>query len=151
MAMIGGSVTVADDETETGTGLALALYLARKAASADTLAKLDPTTVLAQLPKLNEPGQESAKAATIDGLKNARLDLLRGLAADANVLGPTVVAYIQANAEVSLTSVVATVGTSAVVGRMSNPVAPDVDIQGPSAPVALPVTGPAGVTKLGVQ
>lgn len=151
MAMIGGSVEVSENESHSGSGLALALYEARKAASSTLLSNLDPVAKLAELPRLSEPGMEAAKTATIAGLKKARLDLLRGLADDANLLGPVLIDYIQAHAEVSLAGVVATVETSASLGRAPDPLTPNAPIKGPLSPVSLPVTGDDGATILGVQ
>jgi hypothetical protein len=145
MAMIGGSVTVNDDETESGTGLALALYLALKTAHAADLPQL---SVLGAPPYTTLPADK--RPAAEQSIKDARLKQLRGYAVDATALGTATVTYLQAHAEVSLASVVATVSTSASVGVLPTVIAAGQPIGPPGADVGLPVTGAGGGTTLGL-
>ncbi len=150
--MLGGTVTVNEDETHAGSGLALALYLGRKPTLADALASLDPEPMLAPLrPDIDKADNAEKKAKMLVGLKDARLAVLRGLADDCNAFGPAIVGYIQAHAEVSLAGVTAAIETSVSVGRLPAPVVPLAPIEGPEELVALPVTGESGATALGVK
>lgn len=144
--MIGGSVTVNDDETESGSGLSLALYLALKAAH---LAELPSLAVVDAAPFTTLPAD--ARETARQSIRDARLTQLRGYAKDAQAMGVTVVAYLQAHAEVSLASVVATVSTSASVGVLPASLTPGLAIDPPGAAVGLPVTGAGAVTVLGVS
>lgn len=161
MSMTPGSVTVNDNESHTGDGLALALYLATKAAHKHELANPaafdePPWT---NPPPLPETASEevknsilSAKAKSLVKMKEdavkMRLDTLRRWALDATVIGATVVTYLQAHAVVSLADVKATVDTVASVGRLPATSNPGDPIDGPAAPVDLPVTGAAAATTL---
>ena len=58
------------------------------------------------------------------------------------------VTYLQAHAVVSLADVKATVDTVASVGRLPATSNPGDPIDGPAAPVDLPVTGAAAATTL---
>lgn len=161
--MIGGSVTVADDETVTGDGLARAWFDAFVASFASTLPPV-PThdeardglraerKQAADRNPSTTPYVEPTEAditARIQGAKTRRLQALRGWTSLPNLLAPPTVAYIQANAVVDLAAVVATV-SSQQVGRTPNPNNANTAIQAPSSPVTLPVTNGAATT-IGVQ
>jgi hypothetical protein len=158
--MTAGSVTVNDNETHSGTGMALAIYEALKTAHASELP--DPDAGAFPPPDLPEGTSDAdreeaeAKTAATNAQMRAnkvaaRVRMLRRDAADATAIATAVVAHIQANAVVSLSSVVATVSPSASVGRTPDPNDPGAAIQGPLLEVQLPVTGAAGATTLGVQ
>jgi hypothetical protein len=135
MTMTGGSVTVNNDESHTGSGLALAAYVALKAQYAADLPVIDP-----------------AEPAFTKGIKQeSRLARLRDLAKQANALGPAFVAYLQANATVSLANVKAKVDTATSVGRLPPTFISGDPIDAPSEDVELPVTGDAGATTLALQ
>jgi hypothetical protein len=146
MAMIGGSVTVNDDETESGTGLALALYLALKTAHAADL----PSLAVVDAPPFATLPADARETAR-QSIRDARVKQLRGYAVDATALGTATVAYLQAHAEVSLASVVATVSTSAHVGVLPASLVVGTPIDPPGSPVDLPVTGAGGSASLGLS
>ena len=79
MAMIGGSVTVADDASASGTGLAKALYDARAA-------------------KIVADSNWSHYAHV------AQVQVLRAVADQANADGPAIVDYLHANAKAHVTT-----------------------------------------------
>lgn len=144
--MIGGSVTVADDETHTGTGLALAIFEAKKKAGEEQLTPLSEESTRASMPAGLSAAQQAERVSLA---AKTRLGILRGWATDASALGPALVGYIAAHAEVSLAGVSATVSPQASVGRAPDPLEAGAPIQGPEAAVALPVTKGSG-TKLAV-
>ena len=146
MAMTGGPVTVADDETHAGSGLALALYLAKMVAGAAQLEPLSEASTRANMPAGLTAEQEAERLSLA---ATSRLSILRGWASEANALGPALVDYLKAHAEVSLSGVVATVATEASVGRVPDPAAAGAPIDGPATPVTLPVTK-GGATRLGL-
>lgn len=147
MAMIGGSVTVADSEVVGGDGLALAIY--------NQIAFVNG----AQLAAISSAFGSSIQDAENDEIKvqlesqrdAQRVALLREWAKTANALGPAIVAYIQSNARVSLVDVKATVSTSARVGTVPNPVVAGNPIDPPGTAVDLPVTGAGGEVELTID
>lgn len=162
MSMIGGSVSIAQtinpdgtfEEVETKSGLAGAMYDALKAANLDsyntTMADMD-TAIAAPRSHLSEdtnPKLSEVRAQLRQSKAETSLGIKRGWAKQANELGPPIVAYLQANAVVSLASVKATVSDAASVGRLPATLTPGDPIDPPSAAVDLPVTGNAGAVEL---
>ena len=157
MAMQGGFVAVDDNEQVSGGGLARAIFDRQRVTHGDQLAQVDAAyDGLIQRVQAGELGATSdeSKALLTERFQQektaARLNLLRQWASTANDLGPPIVAYIQAEARVSLDAVKATVSPTTSTGRTPNPNTPDTAIQGPAAAVSLPVTGAGGATSLGV-
>lgn len=151
--MQGGNVTIDDDEIINGSGLARAIFDRISARHADQLAKIDAAydSSIAAAADLSPEARNAVVASLNDNKKAARLNLLRYWADTANDIGPPIVAYIQAEASVSLVNVKATVSTSTSTGRTPNPNNPDTAIQGPASAVELPVTGDGGATALGIN
>ncbi len=153
MALVGGKVTVNDAGNFGGTGLALVMFLAfkkqddEKAIEEGRAAKFEEQ--LAALAKLF-PGEDrrAVRQKRIDSLKQGTVDAVirtrKGWADQVNVLAPSIVAYVQANAEISLSGVVATLDAATSAGRVPDPADPGAPLLPPAAPVALPVTGEAG-------
>lgn len=156
MSMTGGSASVADDdpETETLSGLAGAIYTSLKASNAASynaaMAAFDEAIAMAR-PHMVPADLEAARVKMRADKKQASVALKRLWAKQANELGPPIVAYIQANAVVSLANVKATVDTSTSVGKLPATLTPGDPIDAPSENVELPVTGQDGATALGVQ
>lgn len=147
MAMQGGTVTINEDGSYDGTGLAKAIFLAIHEQRKSQLAAISD----AFNNSLSTPGLSDAEQAALKSQRDAQVvALLRLWASDANALGPAIVTYIQANAAVSLTSVKATVSTSASVGTVPNPVVAGDPIDPPGTAVDLPVTGAGGATEIGI-
>ena len=131
MSMIPGAVTVADDGSATGSGMALAIFTARVAAF--------------------DGGNYLPLASGLHANLPDRVKVLRAFAIDAVAHATGIVSYVQANAVVSLASVVATVSAGQSLGATPNPNNAATAITGPGAAVPLPVTGAAGATTLGVS
>lgn len=94
MALVAGTVTVADDEAVTGSGLALALYQAEAALlDLPTLVRAGNTTHPYSAARPATSADEAAFAA-------GRLRALRDVAKRANAIAGAMVAYLVANMEV---------------------------------------------------
>ena len=146
--MIPGSVTVYDNEQAAGSGLARAIYDQLWSLNKDQLTAIDQ----AYYNVINTPDTPLEVKQQLNAQRiAARLGTLRGWAKTANEIGPPIVAYLQANAVVSLINVHATVDTGDSVGRLPAVLTPGDPIDGPAAPVDLPVTGAGAVTTLALQ
>lgn len=150
MSMTPGSVTVNDDESHTGSGAALAVYEALKAAHAPDMPSTAPYDAF---PWVDDGDKKATmtpanRQAALDGVKAARVKMLRRDAGDATAIGATMVAYIQANARVPLANVKATVSDATSVGKLPATLTPGDPIDPPDPAVDLPVTGDAGATEL---
>ena len=139
MTMQGGNVTVTVDASGqpqfAGTGLAL-LW-----AQATIGALLQELPALPVLGSTAPPFRTERPAAQTDiNLAiGARRVLFADKARDANAVASMLVAYLQANAQVVLTNVKATVSVS--VGTTPNPNDAGAAIVPTSPPAALPLTG----------
>lgn len=146
--MVGGSVSVSGNGAISKSGLAGAIFDALQAADnqrmVNTVAFFDDFINSVKFQE-NSP---DAQARFLTMKDTAILDLLRSWAVTATAVGQATVAYLQANATVSLASVKATVSTGTSVGRTPNPNNPATPISPPTAAVDLPVTGAGGATDL---
>lgn len=130
MALVGGSVTVNNDQSYSGSGLALAIFEARRAwLIANVFPDWDPN---------GSPPSDVYTPATWAATANAtRLAMLHGAADFANLLAPPIVDHIKANAEVTVT-----VSTSdGGLQRTPDPNDPNTNTQAPSANKVLATKG----------
>lgn len=148
MSMTGGTVTIDDEEAVSGGGMARAIYDGLAASNAADLEAI--TSSMTGSPDF-DGWKEEVQNKVEQEEKTARLALRRQWAKQANALGPAIVAYIQAEARVSLIDVKATVSTSTSTGRLPASLTPGDAIDAPSAAVDLPVTGDGGATEIGVE
>jgi hypothetical protein len=146
--MQGGRVNVGEDGAVQGTGLAMAVFesfVAQDSAQATQRAKdLEESIRVAKATYPPGPAQRAAIKTATDTQRAAQLFLLRSWAGLASAIGPAVVGYVKANAEVSLADVNATIGTATSAGLVPDPAAPGAPLAPPPAAVSLPVTGPLG-------
>jgi hypothetical protein len=131
MALVAGTVTVADDETATGSGLALALYTAQAA----SLAAVLPTVPVLGDTAFPYSAARPVNTADIDGMKAARLIALRETARSSTALAAGFVPYFASNAK-------ARVGAGAAGDGLQttpNPNDPATATKGPAADVLIPL------------
>jgi hypothetical protein len=139
--MVGGSVSVTLDPggnpVFVGSGLALAWARATVNAA---LAQLPPIPNVGDTSPPYRPEAPVTPADREISLKARRL-LIEDKARDANVIGPMLVAYLQANAAVDLDP-----GRARVDGQSVGRLPDGTPIQPPAAPVLLPLTGTVSLT-----
>lgn len=128
MALLAGTVSVADNESVTGNGMARALYDADAA-----------TLTLPAIPALASTAQPFTTAYPCNEgnrqmVKDARLVMLRDAARRANAYAAALVDYLPDHLDVTVT-----VGTGTSVGRVPTPATSGTPIDPPSAPVDLTV------------
>ena len=139
MALVAGTVTIADDETVTGTGYAGAVYDAD--AASVTLPSL-PVLGAASAPY---SAQRPVGQTDVDAAKKGRLLVLRELARRANAYASATVAYFQANAQVNPGSLAAHV-TNQRLGALPSAGVAGEPIAAPSVPVDVPLTGAGSIS-----
>ena len=103
MAMVGGSVSVADNGTVTSSGMAGALFSALQSV---------------RIAQATAAGANMSTTVTLQdgGQGTVQTNMLQYLAADCNAMGPAIVAYIQANAVASISTSLGGLQTSAASG-----------------------------------
>lgn len=159
MSMIGGSATVSQTiepdgsftEVETLSGLAGAIYTNTKATNLAAYNEL-----MAQMDAAIALPREHLSPAELAGVRTqlraskaqASLAMKQGWAKQANELGPPIVAYLQANAELVTTNLRARVTTSTSVGRTPDPNDPNTSIQPPAADVDLAAVAVGGAVRI---
>ncbi len=139
MSLDGGTAEVVVDgngqPSVTGSGLALVWAQATVAAALAELPPLPDVGSTAAPYRAERPATQSDRDRAIA----ARLLLFQDKARDANAIGPALVSYLIANAQVSMANVSAEVTVS--VGEVPTPNTPGTAITPPASAVSLPLAG----------
>jgi hypothetical protein len=139
MSLQGGTAAVTVDGNGqpqvTGSGLALVLA---QATIASALAELVALPVVGSTAPPYRP-ERPATQTDVGHAIAARLLLFRDKARDANAIGPALVSYLIANAQVVMANVSAQVTES--LGAVPSPNTPGTAITPPPSPVSLPLAG----------
>lgn len=138
-ASCGDAIEGAPTIAPGSSGFALVLYQAR------LIAQLQQVSVwpLPSIGQKSTPFSPSAPAnqAVVAMFQQQVAAISKGVAAQANVDGPTFVTYFTANAQINPGSLAAVVSTTASVGAIPFAIATGEPIAPPGTPVDLPLTG----------
>lgn len=124
MALVAGSVAVADDGSRSGSGLALARYdaLLPIRLTADTISALSDT-----------------RGGTYTGGAAIMLAIKRSLAAEVTATAAADIGYLVANTDVAVTTTIGTTSAFDGIQKTPNPLAADTATKAPG--VAVPLAG----------
>ena len=152
MTLLAGTAAVQADESITGTGLAVAMAQADAANLLTNIPTPDVAEAQLRAVFLKAVPPIAPDAATVATSRanaaSLRMGILSGAVTRANAYAGAIVSYLTANAEVQLSTVVATVGTATHAGRIPSSTVAGTPIDGPTVAVTSPVSSPSPVRLL---